>query len=222
MTDTSFLSTSFGPIFPTGKSTNSKSRAQNSSCLREFEPIFKSLHIVFAFSELATPLSLLPTHFQLAIFVFGMLFEVIFALDAARLKNTIQCIGVSVFNVALIITASLEISQVRDAIRNQDEASGYNFLCDPSDQNSRKVCDLSNTLYPTVEKFLIVVPVIVGLAQIPITILTWRLHTEFGWLIYKKLGADLSIRKMFLWYQVSRASWRNVQPFSPSFPSRRY
>lgn len=82
----------------------------------------------------------------LSIFVLGVIFEFGIALDAARLKNTIQvsptvrivpsrsipshapslfqCIGVAVFNVALIITAALEISQVRDALTIQDQDFG--------------------------------------------------------------------------------------------------
>lgn len=124
-----------------------------------------------------------------------MLFEVVFALDAARLKNTIQLIGVSIFNIALIITASLEITQVRDGIQAEVRQERQDGGTAPA-----------AGLYSTVEKFLIVVPVIVGIAQFPIMIITWKLHQEFGWLIYKKLGADLKIRKMFMWYQVSRCS----------------
>lgn len=68
---------------------------------------------------------------------------------------------------------------------------------------SQTHCQASQTLYPLVEKFLIVVPVVVGVAQVPITFLTYKLHGDFGWLIYQQLGADLWVRRMHLYYEVS-------------------
>jgi hypothetical protein len=32
--------------------------------------------------------------------------------------------------------------------------------------------------------------------------LTWLIYQEFGWEIYKKIGADRAIKKMYKWYQV--------------------
>ncbi|KAK0542986.1 hypothetical protein OC846_006334 [Tilletia horrida] len=135
----------------------------------------------------------------LSIFVLGMVFEVLIALDAVRLKNTIQVVGVAIFNVALTVTAALEITQVRDALERQDiERDGI-----PCHFNQAERCSAVDTLYyPLVQKFLIVVPILTGLAQIPITILTYYLFRDFGWAIYRKIGADLRIRNMFLWYQV--------------------
>lgn len=31
-------------------------------------------------------------------------------------------------------------------------------------------------------------------AALGITLLTWRLYSEFGWLVFQKLGADVSLR----------------------------
>ncbi|PWN48342.1 hypothetical protein IE53DRAFT_412397 [Violaceomyces palustris] len=133
----------------------------------------------------------------LSIFVFGMIFEVVVGFDAVRLKNTIQVIGVSIFNVALTITAALEITQVRDSLRAQDElAGGIPCRDDPS-----MLCATQDTIYPTVQKFLIVVPIVCGVAQVPIVYFTFKLWSEFGWDVYKRIGADLRIRNMFVYYQ---------------------
>ncbi|KAG0263947.1 hypothetical protein BGZ95_003687, partial [Linnemannia exigua] len=35
-----------------------------------------------------------------------------------------------------------------------------------------------------------------------ITLLTWRLYSEFGWLVFQKLGADVSLRKMMKEYRL--------------------
>jgi len=135
----------------------------------------------------------------LSIFVLGMVFEFIVALDAVRLKNTIQVVGVAIFNVALTVTAALEITQVRDAMERQDLDNGGI----PCANNRARLCNaVDDFYYPTVQKFLVVVPILTGLAQIPITILTYYLFKDFGWAIYRKIGADLRIRNMFMWYQV--------------------
>ncbi|CAD6892544.1 unnamed protein product [Tilletia controversa] len=135
----------------------------------------------------------------LSIFVLGMVFEFIVALDAVRLKNTIQVVGVAIFNVALTVTAALEITQVRDALQRQD----LDFGGIPCDGNRQKLCSAVDTLYyPSVQRYLIVVPILTGLAQIPITVMAYYLFKDFGWAIYRKIGADLRIRNMFMWYQV--------------------
>ncbi|KAE8216855.1 hypothetical protein CF327_g40 [Tilletia walkeri] len=134
----------------------------------------------------------------LAIFVLGMVFEFIVALDAVRLKNTIQVVGVAIFNVALTVTAALEITQVRDALERQD----LDFGGIPCKSNPTGLCSAVDELYPIVQRFLIVVPILTGLAQIPLVILSYYLFKDFGWAIYRKIGADLRIRNMFMWYQV--------------------
>ncbi|EPQ31966.1 uncharacterized protein PFL1_00165 [Pseudozyma flocculosa PF-1] len=133
----------------------------------------------------------------LAIFVFGMIFQVAITLDAVRLKNSIQVIGVSIFNVALAIAAGLEIMQVRDAIQAQDSFRP-SIPC-PFDEN--RLCRAERVLYPQVHRLLIGVTVVCAVFEIPILFWTAKLWTEFGWIIYQKIGADLRIRSMFMWYQ---------------------
>lgn len=134
----------------------------------------------------------------LALFVFGALFFVAVALDAFRLHNTIQIVGCVIYNVALLITASLEVSQVRAAFANQDRyGAGV-----PCPFNERRRCGAVATLYPAVRPQLIATPIIIGAAQIPLTILSFRLWQDFGWEVYKKIGADVIKRRMMLVYQI--------------------
>lgn len=134
----------------------------------------------------------------LSLFVFGMLFFVILAVDAFRLHNTIQIVGCVVYNVALLVTAALEVAQVRSALFNQDHVG----LGVPCPYNQRRHCGAVATLYPAVKPQLIATPVIIGIAQIPLTWLTFKLWQDFGWQIYKKIGADLMQRRRMLVYQV--------------------
>ncbi|EPB82922.1 hypothetical protein HMPREF1544_10316 [Mucor circinelloides 1006PhL] len=45
-------------------------------------------------------------------------------------------------------------------------------------------------------------PVIIGICQLVYFYLGARLYLEFGWRIYKKIGADPDIRNMYRWYQI--------------------
>lgn len=134
----------------------------------------------------------------LAVFVFGCVFQVIIAWDAIRLKNTLQLIGVLIFNVALTVTAALEIHQVEGALDAQDAKEG-GFPC-PNDPS--QLCRTRAALFPRVETYLIVVTAVCGAAEFALIYLTAKLWREFGWVIYQKIGADLKIRNMFLWYQL--------------------
>lgn len=133
----------------------------------------------------------------LAVFVFGMVFQVLVAWDAVRLKNTMQLIGVLIFNIALTITAAIEIGQVRDALNAQDQiAGGITCPDDPS-----RLCR-ARSLFPDVERYLIVVTATCGVAEFVMIYLSFKLWKEFGWVIYQKIGADLKVRNMFFWYQL--------------------
>lgn len=133
----------------------------------------------------------------LAVFVFGCVFQVLIAWDAVRLKNTMQLIGVLIFNIALTITAAVEIRQVRDALNAQTRISG-GIPC----PDSPNVLCPANSLFPSVERFLIAVAAVCFVAELVMAFLSFKLWKEFGWIIYQKIGADLRIRRLFFWYQL--------------------
>lgn len=70
----------------------------------------------------------------------------------------------TVSNIALLITAALEISQVRKALQLQDLSGGGVQCLDDIERN----CNAIDDLFPFVEKYLIVTAVIIGVAQIPL------------------------------------------------------
>lgn len=72
-------------------------------------------------------------------------------------------IGVTIFNIAMIVVAALEIPQVHKALRLQDE-SGAGIKC-PNDPGA--ICSGTRDLFPTSQRYLIVVTVLIGVAQFP-------------------------------------------------------
>lgn len=47
-----------------------------------------------------------------------------------------------------------------------------------------------------------VIPIVTGVAEIAYIGLGWKIYTEFGWQLYKLLGADRRIKKMYAQYQI--------------------
>lgn len=58
------------------------------------------------------------------------------------------------------------------------------------------------TLTWQLQKIVIANPVVIGVCQLVYFYLGARLYLEFGWRIYKKIGADPDIRSMYRWYQI--------------------
>jgi hypothetical protein len=50
----------------------------------------------------------------------------------------------------------------------------------------------------TIHVSLILVPVVIAVFQIIFMYLAYKLYIEFGWKIYKKIGADPYMRSIFL------------------------
>ncbi|KAH8929491.1 hypothetical protein BT69DRAFT_1307032 [Atractiella rhizophila] len=63
-----------------------------------------------------------------------------------------------------------------------------------------QVCALPS-LYD-VTGLVTVIPVMIAVAEVAFLALTWFIFREFGWQIYKKIGADRTLKKMYMWYQV--------------------
>lgn len=142
----------------------------------------------------------------MAIFVFAHLFQLVLAYDALRLKNTIQIIGLCIFNLAFLLYAILQINQIQDAL-------------DPDSYQPSKICPntnfgalstnaednyadhyLSSYAYSgklfvqRLRPILITIPVLIGIAELAYLFQAWKLYQEFGWKIYKRIGADVKMK----------------------------
>ena len=49
---------------------------------------------------------------------------------------------------------------------------------------------------------LITIPVITGLAEIAYVYLSYRIYQDFGWLIFKRLGADRKTHRYYFYYEI--------------------
>jgi hypothetical protein len=141
-----------------------------------------------------TPTKVIPSY--LTLFIFAHMFLVILCYDALRLKNTIQVIGICVFNLAMLIYAAIQMDQIKDANWALGEAG--------DDGLPLRNKDIWNDIRP----FLITIPCVIALSTILMSVVCWKLYDEFAWRIYKHISADLRMKKRYLTFQVSCSNWR--------------
>jgi hypothetical protein len=129
----------------------------------------------------------IPTY--LTLFIFAHIFLVALCYDALRLKNTIQVIGICIFNLAMLVYASIQLDQIKEA--NTALTSQPNGL--PLREGN---------IWPAIRPFLITIPCLIALCTVLMCIVCWKLYDEFAWRIYKHISADLRMKKRYLTFQI--------------------
>lgn len=90
----------------------------------------------------------------------------------------------SAFNTSLLAYSIIQIGEVQEALKKA-EASG-----------AGGVSDIPIAVLTTIT------PCVVGAANLVFILLGWKIYHEFGWKVYKFLGADRRIKKMYAIYQI--------------------
>ncbi|WWD18073.1 hypothetical protein CI109_102520 [Kwoniella shandongensis] len=126
----------------------------------------------------------------LIIFGLAHLWELVLTVIAIRTKNTIQVIAVTAFNYAFLGYAIIQIYELRKILGDNlsEELTG--------DSNRTTLL----TLPLNVLTALIIA--VVAVSCLVLTVLSYYLQREFGWLRYRFLGADLMIREYYFKLQV--------------------
>ena len=119
----------------------------------------------------------------LTLYIFGFLYQLLLAYDALRLKNTIQVIGLCLFNAALLLYAAVQIEQIHDAVT---ELQGL----------------IDTNVWSRTKAFLIAIPCIIAVGTILLSLVAWKLYDEFAWTIYKHISADLRMKRRYLTFQI--------------------
>ncbi|KZP00752.1 hypothetical protein CALVIDRAFT_560084 [Calocera viscosa TUFC12733] len=116
------------------------------------------------------------------IFLFGLAhaYQFVLAVDAVRSRNMLQILFLAIFNALMILYSVLQISEVQSALP----------------------AGTSGIVSIPINIVLLLVPIVIAVAEVAYLLLSWKIHTEFGWDNYKALGADRRIKKIFLHFQV--------------------
>ena len=126
-----------------------------------------------------------PTY--LTLFIFGFLYQLVLVYDSLRLKNTIQVIGICIYNVGMLIYASIQYDQIHKTITGLAIAS---------------YIKPDTTVWADMQPYLVAVPCIIAFFTIVLSVIAWKLYDEFAWTIYKHISADLRMKRRFLTFQV--------------------
>lgn len=119
----------------------------------------------------------------LTLYIFAFLFQLLLVFDALRAKNTIQVIGLCMFNAALLLYAAIQYTQIQDAVGSLPPA-------------------IEHGVWIALKPYLVAVPSIIALGLALMSVAAWKLYDEFAWTIYKEISADLKMKRRYLTYQV--------------------
>ncbi|KAH8100528.1 hypothetical protein BXZ70DRAFT_1022471 [Cristinia sonorae] len=116
----------------------------------------------------------------LSLFALAHVFQFGMALDAVFNRNTLQFIFLAVFNAILLAYSVIQIGEVHGLIPLN--TPGFSHI--PINILTR------------------IIPIVVAVAECAYIGLGYKIYTEFGWKVYKKLGADRRIKSMYAHYQI--------------------
>jgi hypothetical protein len=130
---------------------------------------------------------------QSAVFILGMLVQAALAFDALRGRNSLQLIGICIFNSCIFVFCVMRYFQT---IANAALLKvGYNGVGKPFVDTSKHY---ERVIAPT----LLPLTIIVGVCVLASFFLTLRLSTEFAWAIYRQVSGNIKARRRYLAYQV--------------------
>ena len=134
-------------------------------------------------AEAQTQARTIPTF--LTLYIFGFIYQLVLIWDALRLKNTIQIIGLVMYNIGLLIYGSVQMSQIKSAVVSLNALN-----------------DIDLSIWNRTRPFLIAIPSIIAFGTCLLAVVAWKLYDEFAWTIYKHISADLQLKRRYLTFQV--------------------
>lgn len=138
----------------------------------------------------------------LTLYIFGFVYQLVLVWDALRLKNTIQVIGLVIYNLGLLIYGAVQMDQIKESVLVL---------------NSQGRIDLS--IWADTKPYLIAVPIILAVGTVLLAVCAWKLYDEFAWVIYRHISADVALRRRYLVFQVYIALLKFDFFFSSASPS---
>jgi hypothetical protein len=105
--------------------------------------------------------------------------------DALRRKNTIQIIGLCLYNIGLLIYGAVQMEQIKQAVLQLSSAGAIDLR-----------------IWNQTRPFLVAIPCILALGTVLLAVAAWTLYDEFAWTIYKHISADLHMKRRYLAFQI--------------------
>jgi hypothetical protein len=132
-----------------------------------------------------------------SLFIFAFIYEVVIVYDALRLNSMIQVVGVCIFNFLMLIYAAVQPGQVKYSL---------NQLSDSLVLGVRPILPPELNTWLRVRPMLYAVLSVQALAAAVLSIVAYKLHGEFAWVVYKVINGDISMKRRLLTFQVCLSS----------------
>ncbi|RYP78271.1 hypothetical protein DL771_000748 [Monosporascus sp. 5C6A] len=124
-----------------------------------------------------------------SLFIFGFIYELILVYDALRLSNMIQIIGLCIYNLALLIYAAFQPGQLKESVVSLEGSLIMGKV---------PIIDPSKHVWPRIEPALLALIGVLAVGTGIVSFIAYKLHTEFAWLVYNIVHADIKMkRKVF-------------------------
>ncbi|GAA5895031.1 uncharacterized protein JCM6883_002294 [Sporobolomyces salmoneus] len=139
--------------------------------------------------------SVLPVY--LGLFVLAHVVQLVLAFDALVAKNTIQVLALLIFNTLFVVYAAV---QVRFDLLLQTSGNQFRRL---KEFDSVQINEIRELIDGSVLRILVwFIPGMISLTEVIYLSVIFQIYKEFGWSIFKRIGADRRIKRCFLWFQV--------------------
>lgn len=145
--------------------------------------------------QMSTP-QLKTVSTYLAIFIVANVFSIVMAVDLLLNKNVIQLIALCLFNISMAIYGAVLPVQIKRALQTPGGAVSWNGARVGTSCNMYVSCYGVQYLYGDIQGWIIAIPVITGACSGVMGYLTWLIYKEFGWEIFKQIGADLTLKRI--------------------------
>ncbi|GBC06791.1 hypothetical protein RclHR1_07040014 [Rhizophagus clarus] len=126
------------------------------------------------------------------LFIASQFFQLVICVDALYRQNTIQLIALSLFIFAGLSFSAIQVYQSTSLIVDNGITSSIQDL----------IIQQNDTLPKDAVPYEIVIIVVMLMSSISFAYLAYKLYQEFGWSIYKKIGADMAMRDRYKMYQI--------------------
>ncbi|GAA6007961.1 hypothetical protein JCM11491_006557 [Sporobolomyces phaffii] len=141
--------------------------------------------------------SVLPVY--LGLFVLAHVVQLVLAFDALVAKNTIQVLALLIFNTLFVTPPSRSVPSNGGAQQLEEELA----LIGVVEFVPEQINEIRELIEEPVLKILVwFIPGMISLTEVIYLLTIFPLYKEFGWSVFKRIGADRRIKRCFLWYQV--------------------
>lgn len=128
-----------------------------------------------------------------ALFIFGFVYQLFLVYDALRSSSMIQIVGLCLYNLCLLLYAIFQPWEIKDALES---------LASNRTWDGKPLLTPGTDAWGDSKPALVALALVVAVATAMFYFVAWKLRSEFAWLVYKAINADLSMKKRVLILQV--------------------